>query len=322
MTTRGPRSCSSASTSACQCSRSCGPQAASGSSAKPCRRYHGPFQGTSRNVSRVSPGPYLRTTSASRRLPMPLRTWSARTEICSRCGCPSRTVTAANATGGSSTTQTSAPCSIASSTVAGPGGKTIPAPANIASPDSSIPASTGRSAGPAARTVKSTLPSVRSVLLEDGPAAGARQQPGARPVVLLFSGEFPQVYVGAAARHDLSWRVAWLPGCRTAAGPPPRRRHAAPAERQGDGHHRADAAARGDDRGRGHHLRGGAGRHERGPLGDHDAHARDAEGLSPPLVRHPDHEGGVDRELVGTGCGGGREDHQRDGQVRAQGSED
>src|SRR5260370_42543916 len=90
----------------------------------------------------------------------------------------------------------------------GRGRKTIPSPANIASPDSSIPASTGRSAGPAARTVKGTLPSVRSrqaVPLADDLAACPHQQPGARPrlgTVPGCRGDFPQVLDGAPAHHD------------------------------------------------------------------------------------------------------------------------
>jgi hypothetical protein len=74
----------------------------------------------------------------------------------------------------------------------------------------------------------------------------------------------------------------------------------APSERQYQTEHGPYPAPYGDDDRRSDHLRGGAGRDESGPLANDHTHVGDAEGLSPPFVRHPDDELGVGRKLVDT----------------------
>jgi hypothetical protein len=73
-----------------------------------------------------------------------------------------------------------------------------------------------------------------------------------------------------------------------------------PPERQHQTDYRPDTAPYGDDHRRSDHLRGGTGRDESGPLANDYPHVGNAEGLSPPLVRHPDDEGSVGRDLVDT----------------------
>jgi hypothetical protein len=74
----------------------------------------------------------------------------------------------------------------------------------------------------------------------------------------------------------------------------------APPERQEQTDNRTHTATYGDDRRRADQLGRGAGRHEGGPLANDHTHVGYPEGLSPPLVRYPDDEGGVGRDLVDT----------------------
>jgi hypothetical protein len=72
----------------------------------------------------------------------------------------------------------------------------------------------------------------------------------------------------------------------------------APPERQYERNDRSYSASNGDDRRRGYHLGRGSGRYESGPLANDHTHVGNAESLSPPFVRHSDHEGGVGCDLV------------------------
>ena len=82
-------------------------------------------------------------------------------------------------------------------------------------------------------------------------------------------------------------------------------RYSTPAERQNESGQRAYTARYGDDPRRGDEFGSGACRYECRPLADDHPHAGDAERMRAPLVRYPNHEGGIGRELVGTECGRG-----------------
>jgi hypothetical protein len=91
-----------------------------------------------------------------------------------------------------------------------------------------------------------------------------------------------------------------------------------PPQRQGESGGRANPAPDGDDRRGACDLRSGPGHQEGDALGDDHSHGADAERLPTLLVMRPDHERGVNRNLVDAERGRGREDHQGDSQARPE----
>src|ERR1039457_5988150 len=103
---------------------------------------------------------------------------------------------------------------------------------------------------------------------------------------------------------------------------PAGRRHPTPPDLQHQGYDGTDTTTYSDDRRRAELLRCGAGGHESGALANYHPHVGQAEGLSPPFVRHPHDDGGVGRELVNTERGREGKDHQGDGETGVEGRED